>query len=102
MPRKAKIKPLDFEHNGFTNGCPGCEQIQLDFPNRKNHTEECRRRMEEALSKTSKGQEKLDRAKDRLDTKVAELGQAEMDKENVEPETDTALANGNNDETPMD
>ena len=102
MPRRAKLKPQDFERHRFTIGCPGCEQIQLDSPNRKNHTEECRRRMEEALSKTSEGQERLDRAKDRLDTKVAEIGQAEMDKENVEPETETAPADLTIDETPMD
>ena len=49
--------------------------------------------METALSKTSDGQERLGRAKDRLDVRVAEIGQAEIDKEtedNVEPVTETA------------
>ena len=37
--------------------------------------------MEGELTKTSEGQNRLDRAKDRLDTKVAEIGQAELDKQ---------------------
>ena len=37
--------------------------------------------MEEALSKAPEGQERLGRAKDRLDTKVAEMGQAEIDEQ---------------------
>ena len=36
--------------------------------------------MESELSKTSDGQERLGQAKDRLDTRVAEIGQAEIDK----------------------
>ena len=36
--------------------------------------------METELSKTSEGQERLGRAKDRLDVRVAEIGQAEIDK----------------------
>ena len=37
--------------------------------------------MEGELVKTSEGQDRLDRAKDRLDTKVAEIGQAELDRQ---------------------
>jgi hypothetical protein len=81
VPRRAKLKPQDVERHGFTVGCPGCQQIQLKSPDRKNHTEECRRRMEGELTKTSDGQDRLDRAKDRLDTKAAEIGQAELDKQ---------------------
>ena len=81
VPRRAKLKPQDFERHGFTVGCPGCEQIQLKSSDRKSHTEQCRKRMEEALSQTPDGQERLGRAKDRLDTKVAEMGQAEIDEQ---------------------
>ena len=48
------------------------------------------------------GQDRLERAKDRLDTKVAESGQAELDKGNVEPETETTPVEVNTDETLMD
>ena len=37
--------------------------------------------MEEELTKTAEGQVRLERAKDRLDTKVAEIGQAEIDRQ---------------------
>ena len=85
VPGRAKLNPGDFTRHGYTVGCPGCEQLQLGSPVRKNHTEACRKRMETELSKTSDGQERLGRAKDRLDTRVAEMGQAEIDKESGEP-----------------
>ena len=51
--------------------------------------------METELSKTSEGQERLGRAKDGLDIRVAEIGQAEIDKEtkvDVEHEVDQGIA----------
>ena len=67
--------------------------------------------MEGELTKTSEGQDRLDRAKDRLDTKVAEIGQAELDKQaevdeehvpdqNVENEDDVAELFGDFDDAP--
>jgi hypothetical protein len=111
VPRRAKLKPQDFERHVFTAGCPGCQQIQLKSHDRKNHAEERRRRMEGELTKTSEGQNRLDRAKDRLDTKVAEIGQAELDKQaevdeehvpdqNIENEDDVAELFGNFDDAP--
>ena len=79
--RRAKLNPGDFTRHGYTVGCPGCEQLQLASPVRKNHTEACRKRMETELSKTSEGQERLDQAKERLGIRVAEIGQADIDKE---------------------
>ena len=46
--------------------------------------------METELGKTSDGQERLGRAKDRLDTRVAEIGQPEIDKEANEQENNQA------------
>ena len=46
--------------------------------------------MEEELEQTSEGQNRLNRAKDRLDTKVAEIGQAEIDKQTKVDEVDPA------------
>ena len=46
--------------------------------------------MEEDLSKTFEGQGRLGRAKDRLDTRVAEIGQAEIDRANDEQKIDKA------------
>jgi hypothetical protein len=46
-------------------------------------TQECRRRIESELDKTSEGQERLGRAKERLDTRAAEIGQSIIDNENA-------------------
>ena len=42
--------------------------------------------MDAELNTTSDGQDRLNRAKDRLDTRVAEIGQAKIDRENIERE----------------
>ena len=76
IPRRMRMKPEDFETYGFTVGCPGCEQIQLDSSVRKNHSEQCRIRMETEIGKSSAGQDRLSKAKDRIDTKTAEMGEA--------------------------
>ena len=44
------------------------------------------------LNKTSDGQDRRNRAKDRLDTRVAEIGQAEIDRENIEKDEPRAAA----------
>ncbi len=46
--------------------------------------------MEGQLEKTPEGQGRLNRAKDRLDTKVAEIGQAAIDRANDEQKIDKA------------
>ena len=52
IPRRAKLNPGDFARHGYTVGCPGCQQLQLGSSIRRNHTEECRRRIESELDKT--------------------------------------------------
>ena len=84
IPRRAKLTPGDFAQHGYTVGCPGCEQLQLGSSVRRSHTEECRKRIESELIQTSDGQEQLGRAKGRLDTRTAEIGQAIIDNENAE------------------
>ena len=55
---------------------------------RRNHTEEYRRRMELELANTDEGQDRLGKAKDRLDTRTAEIGQQilEENAEAMQPE----------------
>ena len=74
MPRRIRLRPEDFVAHGYTIGCPGCESIQLESNVRRGHNEECRARMEEELSKTNRGKEMIGRAKDRIDEKVAQIG----------------------------
>ena len=72
--------------HGYSVGCPGCEQFQFKSQTCRNHTEECRERIGIELSKTFDDQDRLNRVKYRLDTRVAEIGKAEIDRENIEKE----------------
>ena len=82
MPRRAKLNPGDFARHGYTVGCPGCEQLKLGSSVRRNHTEDSRKIIVAELTKTSHGQERLGRAKERLDTRAAEIGKAIINNEN--------------------
>ena len=72
MPRRFKLRKEDFMEYGYTVGCPGCESIQLDSNVRRGHNEECRSRMEKAKT------DRAVRAKDRIDEKVAQMGEQVM------------------------
>ena len=52
VPRRARLKPEDFQKLGYTVGCPGCDQFQIGGSIRRNHTDVCRDRIEASLSKT--------------------------------------------------
>ena len=73
VPRRARLKPEDFQTFGYTVGCPGCDQLQVGGPVRRNHSDICRDRIEAELSKTDTGKDRLGRAKDRLDAKIVEM-----------------------------
>ena len=72
--RRTRITPGDLREHGYTVGCPGCESIELNLGQRRGHTEECRRRIEEAMAESELGREKLKRAKERLDFRTAQIG----------------------------
>ena len=95
VPRRARLSPEDFVKFGYTVGCPGCEQLHLKSSERRNHTEECRRRMELELANTEEGQDRLDKAKDRLDTRTAEIGQRILEEtaEAAQPEGEASTPN---------
>ena len=78
MPRRIRLRQEDFIEYGYTVGCPGCQPIQLEPNVRRGHNEECRARMEEELSKTDRGKEIMGRTKDRIDEKVAQMGEQVM------------------------
>ena len=71
VPRRARLAKPDFMEHGYTIGCPGCAWIQAPMGQSKNHTEQCRSRLEEKLGETEDGQERLRRQKDRADHWVA-------------------------------
>ena len=78
MPRRVKLGQEDFIEFGYTIGCPGCESIQMESNVRRGHSETCRKIIEEELSKTGRGKDKLERANARIDEKVAEMGEQAM------------------------
>ena len=92
VPRRARLTPDDFHKFGFTVGCGGCEQIQTGSAIRKNHSQICRDRIEDELTKSDAGQHRLNRAKDRLDARVVEIGESMMDAPEVVKEVSTESA----------
>ena len=84
MPLRERLRPEEFLRFGYTVRCPGCEQIQLQSSDRRNHTEQCRLRMDPELAKTDEGKDRLGKAKDRLDARTTEIGQAGVVEENAE------------------
>ena len=73
VPKWAGVKPEDFNDFGCTVGCPGCDQLQIGGPVRRNHNDICHERIEAELSKTYTGKDRLGRAKDRLDAQIVEM-----------------------------
>ena len=73
VPRRARLKPEYFQSFGYTVGCPGCDQFQIGGSIRRNQNEGSRDRIETELSTTDLGKDRLGRAKDRLDHKLAEM-----------------------------
>ena len=61
----------------MTGDCPGCPWIQNPVGQSRNHTEDCRRRVESELAKTEQGQERLRGAQDRIDHKVVGIIEAQ-------------------------
>ena len=45
------MMPSDFTKHGFSQGCPGCTYAQNGSGPKRNHSEACRRRMEEEIGK---------------------------------------------------
>ena len=98
VPRRTMLKRADFLRFGLTAGCAGCQWTANPIGQSRNHTEDCRSRIEDELAKTEEGQKRIQKAKDRIDTRVAEMkeGQtsAHEDRDDKEGEKqDKATAN---------
>ena len=61
---RMRLKKDDFLDNGFTEGCLGCKAI-LSGTGVRGHTEQCRKRMNDIIQKTSEGKERVKRQIDR-------------------------------------
>ena len=66
VPRNLYVKRSDIEEFGTTPFCPGCEAAMLELPNRA-HNAECRFRIQTRLLETEKGQERVRKARARVD-----------------------------------
>ena len=76
VARRTRITPVDLAAHGYTPGCPGCEAVQLGHSQRTNHTEACRKRLEEAMAESEAGKERLQKTKERMDFRTAQVGRS--------------------------
>ena len=77
VPRRMYLKPEDFDGpdgHGFTNGCARCDHARKHGHGKssKPHSEACRKRMMEALSKTITGRVRIERMGLRVDEFAAQ------------------------------
>ena len=77
VPRRMYLKPEDFDGpdgHGFTNGCARCDHARKHGHGKssKPHSEACRKRMMEALSKTITGRVRIERMGLRIDEFAAQ------------------------------
>ena len=81
VPRRAQLRKKDFDRHGLTAGCPGCEWISNPIGNSRNHSEDCRARLERVMMDEGDEQNKLQHAKDRIDEFAANAGAKVDDKQ---------------------
>ena len=79
---RMRLKRDDFISRGFTEGCAGCKSILSGGPVR-NHSEVCRRRMENEMKGTGEGQARLKRQADREDEYISRLLEKQDEEENA-------------------
>ena len=81
IPRRTRLMPQDLKKYGYTVGCQGCESVELGHEQRRNHSEVCRRRIEEAMEASEADRDRLQRTKDRIDYRTAKAGEDIMEPE---------------------
>jgi hypothetical protein len=90
IPRRIYLMPGDFSKLGFTQGCPGCTYAQNGLGSKRNHSEDCRRRLEEEIGKDS-SDNRGDKVKERQDHFLAQQVEENervdpRDENDIEPE----------------
>ena len=63
--RRLRLQKKDFERHGYTAGCGGCVYLQRNSEVSRNHSEACRKIMEECISNEVDGWLRKQRADDR-------------------------------------
>ena len=91
VPRRMRIAPRDLQEHGYTIGCPGCEAVQSGKDLKRNHTEDCRKRIEAEAERTEEGQARLGKAKARIDEWVVDASEDDI---KVAPAEETPNSGG--------
>ena len=78
--RRTMLRKEDFFKHGFSEGCLGCQAIIAGQESR-NHSEFCRKRMEDILSNTPSGSDRLKRYLDKSNEELARRVAAEVAEE---------------------
>ena len=73
------IQRRDYERHGWTETCPACRGLAANAITRGNHTEACRTRMETAIVGDEGGEERLERAQQRMAAQSEGAGPAPPD-----------------------
>ena len=81
--RRMRLLPTDFLEHGYTAGCPGCDHIRRQKTSR-NHTEACRKRMENCMADTAAGKARLERETARREEELTEALKTEDERIRVE------------------
>ena len=71
VPRRIYTKPKDYGDHGYTPGCKRCIWMQTQVGPRVNHSEACRRRIEEAIA-ANPDDDRTRNAKERSDHYAAQ------------------------------
>ena len=75
--RKMKILRTDIIEHGATDGCPGCRATMAGERGR-NHTDTCRKRIEDMIAASDIGKERMERAMARMTKAIVEEGERLM------------------------
>ena len=87
--RRMYIRQSDLEQFGYTGGCEACAAIREGRERQGiNHNETCRKRIQEALKDTSRGQARLERETQRETEYFTKVHEAEEKKRKGEKETE--------------
>jgi hypothetical protein len=71
--RRLRLCKSDFEDHGMTVGCPGCKQLTRAGGLPVNHSERCRSRVEDALSKTVARRARLEAVETKMTEAIADV-----------------------------
>ena len=64
---------IELKQYGYTEGCEGCRAKRANIGSRRGHSEQCRKRIMEALNGTPQGRAALEREERRINSRLAEM-----------------------------